>query len=71
MPISLGNIGYRTIFIFVGWDCIEALAWYLFGVESQGKTLEELDYIYEQPNPVKASKQLRKITVTDRGVIAQ
>lgn len=71
MPISLENIGYRTIFIFVGWDCVEAVCWYLFGVESQGKTLEELDYIYEQPNPVKASKKLRKITVTDQGVIAQ
>jgi hypothetical protein len=30
-PIALGNIGYRYIFIFVGWDCVEALMWYLFG----------------------------------------
>jgi len=30
-PIALGNIGYRYIYVFVGWDCIEALMWYLFG----------------------------------------
>lgn len=30
-PIALGNIGYKYIFVFVGWDCFEALCWYLFG----------------------------------------
>lgn len=30
-PIALGNIGYRYIYVFVGWDCFEALMWYLFG----------------------------------------
>lgn len=30
-PYALGNIGYKYIFVFVGWDCVEALAWYLFG----------------------------------------
>jgi hypothetical protein len=30
-PIALGDIGYRYIYVFVGWDCIEALMWYLFG----------------------------------------
>ncbi len=30
-PIALGNIGYRYIYVFVGWDCFEALIWYFFG----------------------------------------
>lgn len=30
-PIALGNIGYRYIYVFVGWDCVEALLWYRFG----------------------------------------
>ena len=30
-PIALGNIKYRYIYVFVGWDCFEALMWYLFG----------------------------------------
>jgi hypothetical protein len=30
-PIALGNIGYKYIYIFVGWDMIESGMWYLFG----------------------------------------
>ena len=30
-PIGLGNLGYKYIFIFVGWDIIETIMWYLFG----------------------------------------
>ncbi len=56
-PIALGNIGYRYIFVFVAWDAIESLMWFLLGVEAQGRTLEELEWVYNQPNPVKASLQ--------------
>jgi sugar porter (SP) family MFS transporter len=30
-PIALGNIQYRYIFVFVGWDIIESILWYIFG----------------------------------------
>jgi sugar porter (SP) family MFS transporter len=30
-PIALGNIQYRYIFVFVAWDVIESIIWYLFG----------------------------------------
>ena len=30
-PIALQNIGYKYIFIFVGWDLIETACWYFFG----------------------------------------
>jgi len=33
-PIGLKNIKHRYIFVFVGWDVIEAIAWYLFGYVS-------------------------------------
>jgi len=29
-PIALKNIGYKYIFVFVGWDIIESLMWYFF-----------------------------------------
>ena len=29
-PIALKNIKYKYIYIFVGWDCIVTLLWYLF-----------------------------------------
>jgi sugar porter (SP) family MFS transporter len=30
-PIALENIKYKYIFVFVAWDVIEAICWYLFG----------------------------------------
>lgn len=59
LAVGMEQIGYHVVWIFVAADVIYAICWYLFGVEAQGKTLEELDWIYEQPNPVKASKQRR------------
>ena len=29
-PIGLGNIGYKFIYIFVGWDIVETIIWYFF-----------------------------------------
>lgn len=29
-PIALNNIGYKYIFVFVGWDLVETLLWWLF-----------------------------------------
>ncbi|OAA56239.1 General substrate transporter [Niveomyces insectorum RCEF 264] len=70
-PIALQNIGYKYIYIFVGWDVLEALMWYLFGVESQGRTLEELEWVYNQPNPVKASLKVDKVIVQADGTVTE
>jgi hypothetical protein len=40
-------------------------------VESQGRTLEELEYIYEQPNPVKASLHVDKVVVQADGKVSE
>ncbi|KAK3309813.1 general substrate transporter [Chaetomium strumarium] len=70
-PIALDNIGYKYIYVFVAWDVIEAIIWYFFGVESQGRTLEQLEWVYNQPNPVKASLKVDKVVVTDDGRVAE
>ncbi|ETS72989.1 hypothetical protein PFICI_15381 [Pestalotiopsis fici W106-1] len=70
-PIALQNIGYRYIFVFVGWDVIESIIWYFFGVEAQGRTLEELAWVYDQPNPVKASLKLDKVIVQADGKVTE
>ncbi|RSH76900.1 uncharacterized protein EHS24_003835 [Apiotrichum porosum] len=57
-PIALANIGYYYVMFFIFWDLVEALCWWFFGVEAQGRSLEELDWVYEQPNPIAASKKL-------------
>ena len=63
-PIALKNIGYKYVYVFVAWDFCEAVFWYLFGVEGQGRTLEELQWVYDQPNPVRASLKIDKTAAT-------
>jgi Sugar (and other) transporter len=40
---------------FVFWDVFEAVFIYFFFVETKGRTLEELDEVFEAKNPRKAS----------------
>ena len=61
-PIALKNIGYYYVWFFAAWDVVEAGLWYFLGVEGQGRTLEELAWVYDQPNPVKASKAVKRST---------
>ncbi|KAL7621961.1 hypothetical protein AAE478_007462 [Parahypoxylon ruwenzoriense] len=70
-PIALGNIQYRYIYVFVGWDVVETILWYLFGVESQGRTLEQLEWVYDQPNPVKASLKVDRVVVQADGRVTE
>ncbi|KAH8916304.1 general substrate transporter [Atractiella rhizophila] len=66
-PIGLENIGWRYVIVYVGWDCIAATIWYFIAVETVGRTLEELDEVFSAPNPVKASKQKRKVALRRTG----
>ncbi|KAK3935843.1 general substrate transporter [Diplogelasinospora grovesii] len=70
-PIALQNIGYKYIYVFVGWDIVESILWYIFGVESQGRTLEQLEWVYDQPNPVKASLKVDKVIVQADGKVTE
>ncbi|KIN00653.1 hypothetical protein OIDMADRAFT_165310 [Oidiodendron maius Zn] len=70
-PIGLQNLQTNYIWIFVGWDVFESACWYLFCVEAQGRTIEELEWIYQQPNPVKASKHVDKVVVQNDGRVLE
>ena len=54
-PIALKNIGYWFYVFFVFWDLFQFVIMYLFFVETKGRTLEELQEVFEARNPVKAS----------------
>jgi len=60
-PIALKNIGWKYILFFAIWDVVEACLWYFLGIEGQGRTLEEMNWVYDQPNPVKASKKAARV----------
>lgn len=70
-PIGLANISTNYFWIFVGWDVVESVFWYFFCVESQGRTLEQLEWVYQQPNPVKASLNVDKIVVQEDGTVTE
>ena len=38
-------------------------------VESQGRTLEQLEWVYNQPNPVKASLKVDKVVLREDGTV--
>src|SRR5258705_389787 len=69
-PIALANIKYNYVFIFVGWDVIESFIWYFICVETVGRTLEELEEIFNQKNPVRASTQRKALAITNSGQVA-
>ena len=54
-PIGLKRIGWRIYIIYTVWNIVQALWIYFFFVETRGRTLEELDVIFEAKHPVKES----------------
>ena len=67
-PIALKKIGYWFYVFFVFWDVFEFVVIYFFFVETKGRTLEELDEVFEAKNPRKASTEktrLRRARVFD------
>ncbi|KAI1385597.1 uncharacterized protein F4822DRAFT_432452 [Hypoxylon trugodes] len=47
MPIGLNNIGWKMYFINGSWDIIVVVLIAVYWVETKGKTLEEIDAIFE------------------------
>jgi sugar porter (SP) family MFS transporter len=66
-PIALQKIGYKTYIIWAFWNAFEFFISYLFNVETKGFTLEELDEVFEAPNPRKASTRKRHVLVDSAG----
>lgn len=40
-------------------------------VESHGRSLEELDWVYDQPSPVRASLKIEKVMVQADGHVTE
>lgn len=68
-PISLRNIGWKTYIIFVVWCAVQSAVFYFFLPETKGRTLEELDMIFEAKNPVKESLKAHKLAVANDGTV--
>ncbi|KAH7183528.1 general substrate transporter [Fusarium flagelliforme] len=53
------KIGYYFYLVFVFWDLVEFVFIYFFFPETKDRTLEELNEVFEAPNPVKKSLEPR------------
>ncbi|KAF8229684.1 general substrate transporter [Tricholoma matsutake] len=51
LPVALQRIGWKVYIIFCIWDVFEVVMIYFFVVETRGFTLEEINEIFEHPNP--------------------
>jgi len=56
---ALAGISYYYYIVFVVWDLIEAVIIYFFFPETAGRTLEEMQEIFDDPHPVKKSLEKR------------
>lgn len=43
----------------------------IHSVEAQGRTLEELEWVYTQPNPVKASQRVDRVVQQADGTVTE
>ncbi|KAL2756720.1 hypothetical protein ACRALDRAFT_1062410 [Sodiomyces alcalophilus JCM 7366] len=68
-PVSMEVLAWRTYIIFTVWDAIQVVVIYFLLPETKGRTLEELDEVFQAKNPVKHSLQKKKIGVTETGEV--
>ncbi|KDQ62665.1 hypothetical protein JAAARDRAFT_203742 [Jaapia argillacea MUCL 33604] len=59
LPVALQKLGWKVYVIFLVWDVFEVVIVYIFAVETKGLTLEEIDEVFNQPNPRKYSVEHR------------
>lgn len=56
--------------MFTIWDAVQAGVWYAMMPETKQRTLEELDEIFNAPNPVKHSLKAHKIALnSDKQIV--
>ncbi|XWW99209.1 hypothetical protein V2A60_007218 [Cordyceps javanica] len=55
--VALEAIDYRYYFVFVGLNLIYAALWYFLGVETRGRTLEEMEEVFNAKFPPRAALQ--------------
>ncbi|KAK7447379.1 hypothetical protein VKT23_014089 [Stygiomarasmius scandens] len=63
--VGLKNLGWKYYFVFVGWNICASILWFFFCVETRGRTLEELEEVFNAPWPARASAQKTKVVLKE------
>jgi hypothetical protein len=53
-------ISWRYYFLFIALNVVWSATWFVFGVETRGRTLEELKEVFDAKWPPKASMEKRQ-----------
>jgi len=62
-PIAVANMSWRFYILYGVWDAIGVVFIYFYFVETKGRNLEEIDAIFADPHPVKASLRMQERVV--------
>ena len=68
-PVAIANSGWRFYLLYVVWDAFGVVIIYFFFVETKGRSLEEMDELFESKNPVKDSKKQTRVAVLEGGTV--
>lgn len=69
IPVVVDKIGWKMYWIYVVWNIFQVGYIWKFFVETKGRTLEEINEIFEAANPVKKSLQKHIVEETDLGLL--
>jgi hypothetical protein len=64
-PVALERIAWKTYYIWIATCAAQAVYYYFFMAETKGHTLEEMNEIFKQKNPKKASLVYEQHSVTE------
>ncbi|KAK0209675.1 general substrate transporter [Armillaria fumosa] len=67
--VGLGRLGWKYYFVFVGWDLVASILWFLFCVETRGRTLEELEDVFNSAWPAMVSARKIKVAIKTSGQV--
>ncbi|KAF1844414.1 lactose permease [Cucurbitaria berberidis CBS 394.84] len=70
-PIALGTIKWKLYIVFACWCPVQAFVVWLFIPETKNRTLEEIDDIFNSPNPRNASLIKKKIAADSHGNVVE
>jgi MFS family permease len=67
IPVAWERVQWRFYYLYIAWNIFQAIFIYFFFVETKGRTLEEINEIFDAPYPKKKSLEGHIIVITEHG----
>ncbi|CAO3664258.1 unnamed protein product [Umbelopsis ramanniana] len=66
-PVAMTNIGWRFYIVYIVWDAFELFVVSKYFVETKGRTLEDLDHIFNKTSPHDAEYGEKPASISEDG----